>query len=141
MLNPVECFVFKGCQSKGEQFSFTEANDIAQQLHGSYDHWIGQWIPMHFVPCTLRDAHGELKLAKESIREWNVERLGMMQSPAHQQPTSPWEMDRGRGYIQQSNRYFASQYLSQERIEERSKHSKGIVRPGQTLPIPTGLMS
>ena len=41
ILNPVECFIFKGCQSRGEGFSLEEATGIATQLHGSYDHWIG----------------------------------------------------------------------------------------------------
>ena len=41
VLNPVECFVFKDCRSRGEGFSLEEATGIATQLHGSYDHWIG----------------------------------------------------------------------------------------------------
>ena len=41
ILNPVECFIFKGHQSRGEGFSLEEATRIAAQLHGSYDHWIG----------------------------------------------------------------------------------------------------
>ena len=41
ILNPVECFVFKGRRSRGEGFSLEEATGIATQLHGSYDHWIG----------------------------------------------------------------------------------------------------
>ena len=38
ILNPVECFVFKGNRSRGEGFSLEEATGIAAQLHGSYDH-------------------------------------------------------------------------------------------------------
>ena len=41
VLNPVECFVFKGRQLRGEGFSLEEATGIAAQLHGSYNHWIG----------------------------------------------------------------------------------------------------
>ena len=41
ILNPVECFIFKGCRSRGEGFSLEEATGIAAQLHRSYNHWIG----------------------------------------------------------------------------------------------------
>ena len=41
ILNPVECFVFKGHRSRDEGFSLGETTGIATQLHGSYDHWIG----------------------------------------------------------------------------------------------------
>ena len=38
ILNPVECFIFKGHQLRGEGFSLEEATGIGAQLHGSYDH-------------------------------------------------------------------------------------------------------
>ena len=69
ILNPVECFVFKGHQSRGEGFSLEEATGIATQLHGSYDHWIGRRIHMHCIPHTLRDICTELKVARESVRD------------------------------------------------------------------------
>ena len=72
---------------------------------------------MRCVPCTLRDVHTELKVARESVREMNVERLGTACLPACKQPTSPWDSERSRGYVWQSDRYFASQYLSQEKRE------------------------
>ena len=93
VLNPVECFVFKGHRSRDEGFSLEEATGIAAQLHGSYDHWIGQRIGMHCIPCTLRDILTELKVARESIREMNVKRLGMACSPSCKQPTSPWDSE------------------------------------------------
>ena len=99
VLNPVECFVFKGCQSRGEGFSLEEATGIATQLHGLYDHWIGQRICMCCIPCTLRDVHTELKVARKSIREMNVERLGTACSPACKQPTSQWDSECSRGYV------------------------------------------
>ena len=114
ILNPVECFVFKGRRSRGEGFSLEEATGIATQLHWSYDHWIGRRIHMRCVPHTLRDVCMELKVTRESVREMNVERLGMVCLPAHKQPTSPWDSEHSRGYVWQSDRYFASQYLSQE---------------------------
>ena len=117
ILNPVECFVFKGHRSRGEGFSLEEATGIAAQLHGSYDHWIGQRIHMHCIPHTLRDVCMELKVARESVREMNVKRLGMACLPTHKQPASPWDSERSRGYIRQSDWYFASQYLSQEKRE------------------------
>ena len=123
VVNPVECFIFKCHQSRGEGFSLEEATGIAAQLHGSYDHWIGQMIPMCWVPYTLMDIHTELKVTRESVREMNVERLGMAPSPAHKQPTSPWDSEHSRGYVQQSDRYFASQYLSQEK-RERDCHEE-----------------
>ena len=91
VLNPVECFFFKGCQSRGEGFSLEEATDIATQLHGSYDHWIGQRIRMHCIACNLRDIRTQLKVVRESIREMNVERLGTARSPVRKQSTSPWD--------------------------------------------------
>ena len=100
VLNPVECFVFKGCRSRGEGFSLEEATEIAAQLHRSYDHWIGRRICMHCIPHTLRDVCTKLKIAKESVREMDVERLSMACSPAHRQPSSPWDPERSRGYVQ-----------------------------------------
>ena len=41
VLNPVDCFIFKGRRSRGEGFSLEEATGIAAQPHGSYDHWVG----------------------------------------------------------------------------------------------------
>ena len=78
---------------------------------------------MHCVPCTLRDICSELKVTRESIREMNVERLGMACSPTRKQPTFLWDSEHSRGYIQQSDRYFASQYLSQEK-RERDRHEE-----------------
>ena len=117
VLNPVECFVFKGHLLRGEGFSLEEATGIAAQLHGSYEHWIGRRICMHCIPCTLRDVRTELKIAKESVREMNVERLGTVCSPAHRQPSSTWDQEQSRSYIRRSDRYFASKYLSQEKRE------------------------
>ena len=117
ILNPVECFVFKDCQSRGEGFSLEEATGIATQLHRSYDHWIGRWIHMHCVPRTLRDVGTELKVTRESIREMNVKRLGMACLPTHKQPTSSWDSEHSRGYIRWLDQYFASEYLSQEKRE------------------------
>ena len=99
ILNPVECFVFKGCRSRGEGFSLEEATGIAAQLHGSYDHWIGRRIRMRCVPCTLRDVRTELKVTRESVREMNVERLGMACSPARKQLASQWDSECSRGYV------------------------------------------
>ena len=113
ILNPVECFVFKGHRSRGEGFSLEEATGIAAQLHGSYDHWIGRRICMHCVPRILRDVCMELKVARESVREMNIERLGTAHSPACKQPASLWDSECSRGYVWRSDRYFANQYLSQ----------------------------
>ena len=128
VLNPVECFIFKGRQLRGEGFSLEEATGIATQLHGSYDHWIGRRICMCCIPCTLRDIHTELKVARESIRKMNVERLGTAHLPAHKQPTSPWDSEHSRGYVRRLDQYFASQYLSQEKRErdhrEEEEHSR-----------------
>ena len=79
---------------------------------------------MHCVPRTLRGVRTELKVTRESVREMNVERLGTACSPAHKQPTSLWHSERSRGYVWRSDRYFASQYLSQER-RERDRHEEG----------------
>ena len=73
---------------------------IATQLHGSYDPWIGQRIHMCCVPHTLRDVHTELKVTRESVREMNVKRLGMVCLPACKQPTSLWDSECSRGYVQ-----------------------------------------
>ena len=66
---------------------------------------------MRCVPCTLRDVCTELKVARESVREMNIERLGTAHSTAQKQPTSPWDSEHSRGYVWQSDRYFASQYF------------------------------
>ena len=123
ILNPVECFVFKGHRSRGEGFSLEEATGIAAQLHGSYDHWIGRRICMRCIPRTLRDVCTELKVSRESVREMNVKRLGMAHLAARKQPTSPWDSECSRGYVQRSDRYFASQYLSKEK-RERDSHEE-----------------
>ena len=51
----------------------------------------------------------------------------MAHSPACKQPTSPWNSEHSRGYVQRSDWYFASQYLSQEKRErdchEEEEHS------------------
>ena len=82
---------------------------------------------MHCIPCTLRDICTELKVTRESIREINVERLGMACLPACKQPTSLWDSEHSKGYIWQLDWYFASQYLSQEKRErdhrEEEEHS------------------
>ena len=44
---------------------------------------------MHCVPRTLRDVHTELKVARESVREMNVERLGTACLPTRKQPAFP----------------------------------------------------
>ena len=112
---------------RGEGFNLEEATGIAAQLHRSYDHWIGQRICMPCVPCTLRDVHTELKVTRESVREMNVERLDTACSPAHKQPTSPWDSECSRGDVWHSDQSFASQYLSQEKRErdrcEEEEHS------------------
>ena len=76
MLNHIKCFVLKGLHSRGEGFSLEEATGIVQKLHESYDHWIGQRVGMHCIPCTLWDIHGELKIARELTREQNIKRKG-----------------------------------------------------------------
>ena len=76
---------------------------------------------MHCVPHTLRDVCTELKVARESVRKMNVKRLGTAHLPAHKQPASLWNSECSREYIWQSDRYFASQYLSQEK-RERDRH-------------------
>ena len=78
---------------------------------------------MRYIPHTLRDVHTELKIAKESVREINVERLSTAHSPACRQPSSPWDLEQSRGYVQRSDQYFASQYLSQEK-RERDRHEE-----------------
>ena len=75
------------------------------------------------VPHTLKDVRIELKVTRESVREMNIERLGMARSPAHKQPTSPWDSEHSRGYVWQSDQYFASKYLSQEK-RERDRHEE-----------------
>ena len=113
----------KGRRSRGEGFSLEEATGIPTELHGSYDHWIGQMICMHCIPHTLRDVHTKLKVARVSIREMNVERLSTTHSPARKHPTSPWDSEWSREYIRRLDWYFASQYLSQEK-RERDRHEE-----------------
>ena len=78
---------------------------------------------MRCIPHTLSDVRTELKVTRESVREMNVEKLGTACSPTHKQPASPWDSEHSRGYVRQSDRYFASQYLSQEK-RERDHHEE-----------------
>ena len=78
---------------------------------------------MRCIPRTLRDVRTELKVTRESVREMNIERLGTACLPTRKQPTSPWDSERSRVYIQRSDWYFASQYLSQEK-RERDRHGE-----------------
>ena len=82
------------------------------------------------IPHTLRDVCTELKVAREFVRVMNVERLGMARSPARKQPTSPWDSECSRGYIWQSDRYFASQYLSQEKRERDCREEEDHAHRG-----------
>ena len=129
ILNPEECFVFKGHRSRGEGFSLEEDTGIAAQLHGSYDHLMERRICMCCVPHTLRDIRTELKVARESVREMNVERLGAACLPTHKQPASLWDSEHSRGYVRRSDWYFASQCLSQEKerdhCEEEDRACRG----------------
>ena len=78
---------------------------------------------MRCIPRTLGDVCTELKVARESVREMNVEGLGIACSPAHKQPASPWDSECSRGYVWRSDWYYASQYLSQEK-RERDCHEE-----------------
>ena len=78
---------------------------------------------MPCIPRTLSDVCTELKVARESVREMNVERLGMAYLPTCKQPASPWNSEHNRGHIRRLDWYFVSQYLSQEK-RERDRHEK-----------------
>ena len=54
----------------------------------------------------------------------------MARLPAHKQPTSLWDSEHSRGYIQWSDQYFASQYLSQEKTERDRREEEEHLRRG-----------
>ena len=85
---------------------------------------------MRCVPHTLRDVCTGLKVTRESVREMNVERLGMACLPVCKQPASLWDSECSRGYVWRLDQYFASQYLSQEKrwrdhCEEEDRACRG----------------
>ena len=144
ILNPVECFVFKGCQSRSEGFSLEEATGIATQLHGSYDHQIGQRIHMRCVPHTLRDVRTELKVARESVREmlrgWAWHAHLLTSSP----PLRGIQNVAGDTYDDQIGTLLVSTYCKRRgrgiAMKRRIVHIEDTMRPGQMLPIPIGSM-
>ena len=75
---------------------------------------------MRCVPHMLCNVRGDLRVAKDYIRENTYIRLGN-RSPTRQPGDtrhtlpSPWKMERGRGMVRHSDRYYASQYVKHER--------------------------
>ena len=66
-------------------------------------------------------------------------------SPAHKQPTSPWDSECSRGYIRRSaSTLLVSTYCKREGREITTKrrimHIEDTMRPGRMLPTPIGSM-
>ena len=53
VLSPVECMVYSGQCSRGQDFTQAEVTEIARQLHDSHTMWIGRRMRMRCVPRTL----------------------------------------------------------------------------------------
>ena len=53
ILNPMECLVFQGHQSRGEGFTYSEALALSNIYHPETTTWIGCRVKMHCVMCTL----------------------------------------------------------------------------------------
>ena len=51
-------------------------------------------------------------------------------SPACKQPTSPWDSEHSRGYVRQSDWYFASQDPSQEKRERDHREEEDHAHRG-----------
>ena len=100
---------------------------------------------MHCIPHTLRDVCTELKVARESVREMNVERLGTAHSPAHKQPTLHVIQNiAGDTYGDWIGTLLVSTYHKREgreiAMKRRIVHVEDTMRPGQTLLTPIGSM-
>ena len=100
ILNPGECLVFTGQRSRGQGFIQTEAMNYAREIHDSRGLWIGCQVQMHCISRSLKDAKGELRAAKEYLRQHTYEKL--MRSPtrhsdegrdALRQQALPWDSD------------------------------------------------
>ena len=53
ILNPMECLVFRGRNSKGEGFTYGEALALSNAYHQETTTWIGRRVKMHCVMRTL----------------------------------------------------------------------------------------
>ena len=131
IINPGECLVFTGQHSKGHGFTQAEAMTYAQEIHDSHGLWIGCRVRMRCVPRSLRDARADLKVAKEYLRQYTYEKL--VHSPSRRpgnrvpgdardkprQQILPWDSDRGRGMVRQSDHYQVQQFLRRQARESR----------------------
>ena len=75
ILNPMECLVFRGCHSRGEGFTYSEALALSNIYHQETTTWIGHRVKMHCVMHTLRDARGDLRMVRDQEHDKTLERI------------------------------------------------------------------
>ena len=74
IINSSECLIFAGQRSRGQGFTQAEAMGYARELHDSHSLWIGRRVRVRCVPRTLKDARGDLRAAKESLRQYTQDK-------------------------------------------------------------------
>ena len=112
ILNPMECLLFRGCHSKGEGFTYSEASALFDAYHRETTTWIGCRVKMHCVMHTLRNARGDLRMVRDQESDKTLKRIrqqyqeseeGGLQTPSHR-----------KGYVRHAVRYFAQRFLKKQ---------------------------
>ena len=70
ILNQMDCLIFKGCRTKKEGFTYSEATAYADAFHRETSNWIG-----HTVRMSLKDTRGNLRQSQDFISKQNVDRI------------------------------------------------------------------
>ena len=112
ILNPMECLVFRGCHSKGEGFTYSEALALSDAYHQETTTWIGRRVKMHCILHTLRDARGDFRMVRDQERNKTLERI--RQQYQESEEGGPQTPSRGRGYVHCADRYFAQRFLKKQ---------------------------
>ena len=106
------CLVFRGCHSKGEGFTYSEALALSDAYHRETTTWIGRRVKMHCIMRTLQDARGDLRMVRDQEHDKTLERIwqqyqeseeGGLQTPSHR-----------RGYVGRADHYFAQRFLKKQ---------------------------
>ena len=118
ILHPMECLIFRGRWSKGEQFTYGEALPISNACHQETTTWIGCRVRMHCILCTLRDAREDLHMLRD--QEWDKMFEHVCQQ--HQDDADAFTPTRRKGQVCCSDRYFAEKYHRQEQDQNLSRH-------------------
>ena len=112
ILNPMECLVFRGCCSRGEGFTQSEALALSDVYHWDTTTWISHRVKMHCIMCTLRDARGDLRMVRDQECDKTLERI--WQQYQENEEDGQFAPNRRRGYMRHADRYFAQRLLKKQ---------------------------